>query len=113
MLASLGGGDARLSVDVIRPAIVKQLDAVSIKLDGVEVEPRPGKNLQESYASRRYRGKFTSRQPAWLNFHWYIFRAKGSTARLTVSDWVSPEGPGGPIGQQLMYNFVEVQPYLE
>ena len=31
---------------------------------------------------------------------------------LTVSDWMSNDVPGGPIGQELMYNFVKVQPYF-
>ena len=64
----------------------------------------------------------------------HIFRTTSDTATLTVSDWVSsdraywpaewglqvnteewkqPGQPGGPIGQELMFNFLELQPYLE
>ena len=39
-------------------------------------------------------------------------RADGETARLTVSDWKSDTEPGGPIGQAMMFNFIELQPYL-
>lgn len=96
---------------------VKQEDAVSIKLEGVELVERTGKNRQETFESKYYGGasSITSvkRVPAWLNFHWYIFRATDRTARVTISDWSGPDDPGGPIGQEMMYNFIEVQPYLE
>jgi len=46
-----------------------------------------------------------------MNYHWRVFRANGTTAKLTVSDWKSAAEPGGPIGQELMYNFVQMQPY--
>ena len=50
--------------------------------------------------------------PDYMNYHWRVFRAKGKTAKLTVSDWVSDTEPGGPVGQELMFNFIEVQPYI-
>lgn len=58
--------------------------------------------------------------PAWFDFHLKVFRAKATTATLTISDWASDPStgsgqaePGGPIGQELIYNFIEVMPYLE
>ena len=42
-----------------------------------------------------------------------VFRAKGPTARLVVSDWRNDAEPGGPVGQELMLNFIDVHPYLE
>ena len=48
-----------------------------------------------------------------MNYHWLLFRAGSTTARLVVSDWLSDDKPGGPIGQELIYNFIEIQPYLE
>ena len=52
---------------------------------------------------------------AYMNWHWRVFRAKGKTARLTISDWATDKEPGGPAGagQELMYNFAQVQPYFE
>ncbi|MFM1548363.1 MAG: carbohydrate binding family 9 domain-containing protein [Lentisphaeria bacterium] len=47
----------------------------------------------------------------WMNYYSLIFRAKDTTAKLTISDWVNEQEPGGPIGQQLMFNFVQVHPY--
>ena len=51
-----------------------------------------------------------------INFHWIIFRAKAETAKLTISDWTNqkePGEPGGAIAQELIYNFIEVQPYFD
>lgn len=52
------------------------------------------------------------RRPAhFLNWHVRVFRALGPSATLRVSDWTSAEQPGGAIGQELMHNFIKVQPY--
>jgi hypothetical protein len=58
-------------------------------------------------------GPFNINHRAWFNYHWRVFRARDKTARLIISDWLSSSDPGGPIGQELLFNFVEVQPYLE
>jgi hypothetical protein len=50
---------------------------------------------------------------AWLSSHEKVFRAKSGAAKLTISDWASDDGPGGPVGQEIALNFVEIQPYLE
>ena len=42
-----------------------------------------------------------------------IFRAKGPTATLVISDWKNDAEPDGPIGQELMFNNIDVHPYLE
>ena len=47
----------------------------------------------------------------WLNYHYRVFRAEGQTATLAISDWANEGQPGGPIGQELMYNYIKVQPY--
>jgi hypothetical protein len=49
---------------------------------------------------------------AWMNYHYRVFRANGNSARLVISDWFNDVEPGGPIGQELMYNFISVQPYF-
>ena len=49
----------------------------------------------------------------WMNYHWRVFTAKETTAKLTVTDWQHDQQPGGPIGQELMFNFIEIQPYIE
>jgi len=46
-----------------------------------------------------------------LNLHFVVFRARGDSAVLTISDWKTPSEPGGEIGRELLYDFVEIQPY--
>ena len=48
---------------------------------------------------------------ACFNFFRVVFRARSETARLVISDWAGEEEPGGPAGQELTANFVEVEPY--
>jgi hypothetical protein len=91
----------------------EQKHAVSIVLDGVTL--LPGKAFQYAIASNyaHQLGDFTAQNPAWMNYHFRVFRVTDQTAKLTISDWTSPEAPGGPIGQELMFNFIELQPYFE
>jgi hypothetical protein len=92
---------------------VEQQHAVSIALDGVTL--LPGKSFQHPIASNyaHQLGAFNEQNPAWMNYHFRVFRAIGQTAKLAISDWAGPEAPGGPTGQELMFNFIEVQPYFE
>ena len=86
----------------------KQKHAVSIKIENVQFIPE--KCFTHVYPNCHTHARY-DRDKAWMNFHWRVFRAKGKTARLTISDWTSEKEPGGPVGQELMYNFVQVQPY--
>ncbi|MDD5704568.1 MAG: hypothetical protein PHR35_01485 [Kiritimatiellae bacterium] len=47
-----------------------------------------------------------------LNRHFTVFRAKAATALLTISDWKDSAAPGGQIGQDLLVDCVQVQPYM-
>ena len=47
----------------------------------------------------------------WMNYHWYLFRAKGKSARVIITDWKGDAEPAGPVGQQLMFNYLQVHPY--
>ena len=92
---------------------VQQKHAVSIKIDGVELDSKKSFQsvIPNNYAHQL--GAFTKQHNFWFNYHWLVFTAKKPTAILTISDWVSEQEPGGPIGQELIYNFIEVQPYWE
>ena len=76
--------------------------------------PGAAKSFQFTFPScyAHVQGKFNASHPYWMNYHWRVFRAKGESAELTVTDWQDRQSPGGPIGQELMFNFVEIQPYL-
>ena len=54
---------------------------------------------------------FSATNSFWFNHHHYVFRAKGEAATVTIMDWQNEKEPGAPIGQELMFNFVEMQPY--
>jgi hypothetical protein len=92
---------------------VEQKHAVSIALDGVTLLPK--RSIQQAVASNyaHQLGAFKEQNPAWMNYHFRVFRANGPTAKLAISDWANPEAPSGPIGQELMFNFIELQPYFE
>lgn len=100
--------------DLVQEKSDKKAIAVSIKLNNVEILPGPKNSFQFTFPNcyAHIVGKFNAKYPFWMNYHWRVFRAKGTTARLTVSDWDSDTAPGGPVGQESIYNFVEVQPYL-
>ncbi|MBI3923338.1 MAG: hypothetical protein HY318_18095, partial [Armatimonadetes bacterium] len=101
--------------DLLQGKSDKKQNAVSILLTGVELIEGPKTYFQFTYP-HSYGAKWDKFDPQhqyWVNYHYRVFRAKGKTAWLTVSDWRSDSKPGGPVGQELMLNFVEIQPYLE
>lgn len=56
---------------------------------------------------------YNREHPAHFNFHRVVFRAQDETAELVISDWRTRHEPGGPFDQEIAFNFVEVQPFLE
>ena len=78
-----------------------------------DANPVPEENYQSVYHNNsthllpRY-----GKTKTFFNYHRVVFRATSSTAKLTISDWRSPERTRGPIGQETMFNFIEVEPYL-
>ena len=92
----------------------KEQHVVSISLDDVTLIPE--KTVIQHFPSPTwsshapYDGK---KRLAWITYRWYLFRANGTTAKLTVSDWADDTNPGGEIGRQLMHNYVHVQSYYE
>jgi hypothetical protein len=75
-------------------------------LEGVEVDPK--RSFTEMYASSP-----EPRIPVWITYHWKVFRAKGTTAQLVVSDWPNDKEATGTFGQEQTFNFLEIQPYHE
>jgi hypothetical protein len=80
--------------------------APSDQYPGFDVDPN--RSFTEMYASNP-----EPRIPIWITYHWKVFRARGTTAELTVSDWPKEKGPAGDFGQEQTFNFLEVQPYHE
>jgi hypothetical protein len=42
-----------------------------------------------------------------------VFKAVANEAELVFSDWETSEKPGGPVGEELVFNAVRVKPYYE
>jgi hypothetical protein len=78
----------------------------SVSLEGVDLDTK--RSFSEMYSSTP-----EPRIPIWITYHWKVFRAKGHTAQLVVSDWRGEKEPHGPFGQEQIFNFLELQPYHE
>jgi hypothetical protein len=100
--------------EFIREKSIQQKHPVSIKIGGVELLPE--KCFEEVFASgacgHSY-GSFDRENNLWITYRRLVFRARSKKGTLAVSDWASDTEPGGPAGQELMHNFIEIQPYLE
>ncbi len=88
----------------------KDRQVLSIALDGAEVLPG---GFSHPFCSARGPQPFTTSNRFWMTYHWLQFRAQGETATLRLSDWADAGTPGGPAGQQMMVNFVELQPVFD
>ena len=42
-----------------------------------------------------------------------VFKAVAAEAELVFSDWETTDKPGGPVGEELVFNAVRVKPYYE
>jgi hypothetical protein len=95
--------------DLITPKPKKIEEAKStatVLIEGAEVDTT--RSFTEVYASNP-----EPKIPVCITYHWKIFRAKATTATLTVSDWQYPNQPTPPFGQEQAFNFLEIQPYHE
>ena len=79
-------------------------DAVNIQFENVALLP-------EQCFTAVCPGNAKQKKNAWINWHVRVFRAQAETARLTVSDWTAANQPAGPVGRDIKYNFIKVQPY--
>lgn len=96
--------------DLVNPQAKKVEEASKfigqVVIEGVDVDPK--RSFTEAYASSPEPGI-----PVWITYHWKVFRARGTSATLTVSDWPQEKDSAGPVGQEQTFNFLEIQPYHE
>jgi hypothetical protein len=96
--------------DLVNPKARKQEEALkfigSVVLEDVELDRK--RSFVEVYSSNP-----EPKIPVWITYHWKVFRAKSTTAKLVVSDWASAKEPGDTFGQEQTFNFLEIQPYHE
>ncbi len=101
----------RLYAGDFKDLSTKQTLGLSVSLSNVDVmKDRSFCHVFHNCYSH-HSGPFNREHKAWMNYHWVVFRAKGSEATLTISDWAGKDKPGGPADQELMLNFVQIQPY--
>jgi hypothetical protein len=92
---------------------IKEEHAVRIQFENATLIPEKGYTyVHTNVGGSRAYPPYSEEGSAWLNYYYRVFRANGHSGKLIVSDWASDEEPGGPIGQELMYNFICVQPYF-
>ena len=99
--------------DLLNGEDVKKMLPLSVSIEGAEVIA--GKSFQEGWRSN-YQNDLGARSGTyyyWMNLHRIVFRATSEEAQLVISDWIGDADPGGPIGQEIICNFIEIQPYLE
>jgi len=92
---------------------VQRKHAVSVTLDNVDLVKE--KTFQAVVPAGFWysHGAFNAQNPYCLNYHQQVFRARAETAELRLSDWASADASGGPVGEELLWNFIQVQPYFE
>ena len=93
-------------VALIEKKIEETKSTGTVVIEGVEVDAK--RSFTEVYASTP-----EPKIPVWITYHWKVFRARGTTARLTVSDWSKENEPGVSVGLEQTFNFLEIQPYRE
>jgi hypothetical protein len=95
--------------DLVNPKTKKPEERKAIGtvvIEGVDADAK--RSFAEVYSSNP-----EPKIPVCITYYWKVFRAKATTAKLTVSDWQSEQEPGVPFGQEQTFNFLEIQPYPE
>lgn len=99
--------------ELARGASVQRKHAVAVAVENVDrIEE---KTFQAIVAAGHWysHGAFNAQNPYFLNYHQLVFRARADSADLRLSDWTSEDAPGGPSGEELLWNFIQLQPYFE
>ncbi len=95
--------------DLVEGRSVQKMHAVSYEIAGAKILSQ----FQHAYPSCHQLGPFTAEHRFWMNFHFAVFKPSGREVLLTISDWLGRDDPGGDVGQELAFNFIQVQPYLD
>ena len=95
-----------------RDMSVERKHAVRVEIQGAKLIP--DKTFQQVYGhcSTHSACGYGGERRAWMNFHRVVFRALSERSTLVISDWASQGNPGAPAGQETMFNFIQIQPYL-
>ena len=87
--------------------------AVSVEIENTDLLPEKS-FVHVGKSTRSYAVGFPDgAKPGWLNYCRLVFRAKGNEGKLTISDWAAPHEPAGPVGQEILFSFIKIQPCIE
>jgi len=96
--------------DLVKPMAKKKEEAEPfvgiVDIEGVEMDEK--RSFTEMYSSNP-----EPKIPIWITYHWKVFRATNTTARLSISDWPIAPDTDTEFGQEQAFNFLELQPYHE
>jgi len=93
---------------------VEQPHPASVRLERVKLLPeRSFRVVFGSGVAGHSYGPFDRENQLYITYYRDVFRARAETAELILSDWAGEKDPGGPIGRELGFNFIQIQPYLE
>lgn len=100
--------------DLINGLSVRKEHVISIQIEDASI--LPDRRFQFVFPNNYGHTllNFGKGHPYWMNYHWYVFKANSKTAMLTIKDWITQTGarPLRARGQQLMLNFIEIQPWI-
>ena len=100
--------------ELVKQKSVKAEHHLRIQIDGADlIDDKCFHELYPSGMAGHGYETFDRKNNLWITYHRLVFRATDAVGKLTVSDWSSEAEPGGRIGQELIHNYVQVQPYLE
>jgi hypothetical protein len=95
--------------DLTEYRTTKLLD-MSINIDGVE--PVADKTVDRTWTNYFTNNKGPGSATVCWNYHSRVFRAKGTEATLTLSDWAGPDSAGDEPGHQVIWDLIKLQPYF-
>lgn len=89
----------------------KKRISITIQLKGVELLQNKSRDDVVTHIFPMMKEPAQKTKVCW-NIHYRVFRARTDTAELVLSDWVSDIIAGGPIGQEIIWDFIEIEPYF-
>jgi len=83
----------------------RRIYAHSVTINGADILPK-------EYRQDIQRGDGAVKDSICWNYTYMVFKATKPTAMLEISDWSDKKAPGGPAGQVLLFDFIQVQPFF-
>ncbi len=82
----------------------RQIYAHSVAIKGAVILPQEGRQDVQ-------RGDAAIKNSICWNYTYIVFKAVKPSAMLEISDWIDAKIPGGPVHQELLFDFMQIQPF--